>query len=66
LLPTEPPELLTDTEKLAPLSAKVVAAVVKLLAVAPGITAPSRYHRYWGAGPLALTENVAASPLGTL
>jgi hypothetical protein len=66
LLPTEPPELRTVTEKLAPASEKVVAAVVKLLEVAPTITAPSRYHWYWGEGPVALTVNVAASPIGTL
>ena len=66
LLATEPAELLTDTEKVAPVSAKVVGAVVKLLELAPGIAAPSRYHWYRGAGPLALTANVAASPIGTL
>jgi hypothetical protein len=43
-LPTEPPELLTDTEKVAPVSEKLVGAVVKLLEIAPAIAAPSRYH----------------------
>ena len=66
---TAGPQPLTMTRYCFPLSASVVAAVVKLDEVAPlmlaKFTPPSVLSCHWNV-PLAVTENVAVDPLHTV
>src|ERR1044071_2271954 len=67
LLTTVPPAFVTATVNRAPLSAVVVAAVVKLGAVAPAMDAPFLDHWYVSVpATLATTLNVAVWPAATV
>ena len=62
-----PAELLTTAWNVEPLSAVVVAGVVKLEAVAPEMLTPFFFHWYVsGAVPVATTLNVADCPTVTV